>query len=140
MMNIFKDIFSKTGSRDTDLIKDISNYVSHRYDLLKVELLEKGTRIIAMFLSLLVIFICCVAVVLYLSFAMAKWVNMATESSTAGYFVVAGIFLIMLVLAIIYKERLFINPILRKLSEILYDDDLAEDDQDKDGAAGEDNI
>ncbi|MBR0122921.1 MAG: phage holin family protein [Bacteroidales bacterium] len=124
-------VFSRFVDNNGKIAKDVRSYFSQRYDLLKVELLEKSSRILAVLFSMLVILVCALAVLIYLSFAFISWINASLNSTVAGYLIVALLFLVLLLVIIVFNEKLFLNPIIRKLGKILYeekDDDGEEED------------
>ena len=124
-------VFSRFVDNNGKITKDVKSYFSQRYDLLKVELLEKSSRILAVLFSMLVILVSALAVLIYLSFAFISWINASLNSNVAGYLIVALLFLVLLLVVIIFNEKLFLNPIIRKLGKILYeekDDDGEEED------------
>ena len=106
------------------LIAECKAYLSTRYDLLRLSLLEKLSRIFGLVLmalvSILLVFTMLAFVTLALVFVLAQWVPM-----WAACLIMGGVFLLQLILAIVFRKRLFINPVVGALSAILF----AQDDQ-----------
>lgn len=106
------------------LIAECKAYLNTRYDLLRLSLLEKLSRIFGLVLmamvSILLVFTMLAFVALALVFVLAQWVPM-----WAACLIMGGVFLLQLILAVVFRKRLFINPVVGALSAILF----AQDDQ-----------
>ncbi len=117
-MNLFS-LFSKDSPRNARTIQDTKTYLSQRYDLLKLELLEKSSQILSIILSIFIVVVCALAVLLYLSSALINWLTIALNAVWA-YLIVCGIFVIIMVVVFCFKDKLFVNPLIRKFSRVLY--------------------
>lgn len=138
-MDLFS-LFTKKSPRNERTTKDISKYLSQRYDLLKLELLEKSSQILSVVLSMIIVVVCALAVFIYLSNAFVSWLTIALNEGWA-YTIVCAIYIIIVLVVLRYKDQLFVKPLIRKLSRILYDtkcDDIEDaeiiDDQEKGGS------
>ena len=67
-MDIFGK-FSKKSERGEKTWADAKTYFSQRYDLLKLEFLEKSTQLLSVVFSMLIIIVCALVVLIYLSSA-----------------------------------------------------------------------
>ena len=114
--------FFKNDDRNAKLFIDLKKYLAQRYDLLKLELLEKSSRILTVIMSMIVVVVCVLGALIYLSFALIGWLNKLLHSPEVGYLIIAGLFIVIMILVIIYKDRLFLNPLIKKMSNILFDD------------------
>lgn len=117
-MDVFNKIFGKSERNDRT-IQDLKVYLSQRYDLLKLELMEKSTQLLSVILSLLIVVVCALAVLIYLSSALISWLTIALNAGWA-YTIVCGIFLLIIVVILLLKDKLFVKPLIRKFSRILY--------------------
>lgn len=117
-MNLF-DKLTSNSPRNEKTAKDLRTYLSQRYDLLKLELLEKSSQILSVILSMLIVVICAVAVLIYLSSALISWLTIALNAGWA-YTIVCVILIGIILVVLHYKDTLFINPLIRKFSRILY--------------------
>lgn len=138
-MDLFS-LFTKKSPRNERTTKDISKYLSQRYDLLKLELLEKSSQILSVILSMIIVVVCALAVFIYLSNAFVSWLTIALNEGWA-YTIVCAIYIIIVLVVLRYKDQLFVKPLIRKLSRILYDtkrDDIEDaeiiDDTEKGGS------
>lgn len=138
-MDLFS-LFTKKSPRNERTAKDLNKYLSQRYDLLKLELLEKSSQILSVILSMIIVVVCALAVFIYLSNAFVSWLTIALNEGWA-YTIVCAIYIIIVLVVLRYKDQLFVKPLIRKLSRILYDtkrDDIEDaeiiDDQEKGGS------
>ena len=117
-MDIFS-LFSKDSPRNARTIKDVKTYLSQRYDLLKLELLEKSSQLLSVILSMLIVVVCALAVLIYLSSALISWLTLALNAGWA-YTIVCALFVVIILVVLHYKDMLFVKPLIRKFSRILY--------------------
>lgn len=117
-MDFFSRIFGKSERNDRT-IKDMKVYLSQRYDLLKLELMEKSSKLLSVILSMLIVLVCALAVLIYLSSALISWLVQATSAAWA-YIIVCGVFILIIAVVLIFKDKLFVRPLIRKFSRILY--------------------
>lgn len=118
-MDLFS-LFTKKSPRNERTAKDLNKYLSQRYDLLKLELLEKSSQILSVILSMIIVVVCALAVFIYLSNAFVSWLTIALNEGWA-YTIVCAIYIIIVLVVLRYKDQLFVKPLIRKLSRILYD-------------------
>lgn len=115
----FFNLFSKDSPRNEKTIKDAKTYLSQRYDLLKLELLEKSSQLLSVILSMVIVVVCALAVLIYLSSALISWLTIALNAGWA-YTIVCVVLAIIIVVVLKTKDKLFVKPLIRKFSRILY--------------------
>lgn len=101
------------------LIEDIRSYLSRRYDLFLVRLLEKVSIIVGLIITLVVVLFLTSIVVVFggiaLAYVLGQWLPM-----WAAYLIIGGVFLLLLVLAVVFRRQWFVNPIVAILSGVLF--------------------
>lgn len=117
-MDLLNKIFGRS-ERNERTIADLKVYLTQRYDLLKLELMEKSSQILSVVLSVLIVLVCALAVLIYLSSALISWLTIALNAGWA-YLIVCGIFILIIIFVLMYKDKLFVKPLIRKFSRILY--------------------
>ena len=117
-MSLLKKLFGKS-ERNERTIEDMKVYLTQRYDLLKLELLGKSSQILSVVLSILIVVVCALTVLIYLSSALISWLTIALNAGWA-YTIVCGIFILISVFVFMMKDKLFVKPLIRKFSRILY--------------------
>ena len=105
--------------------KDTKTYFSQRYDLLKLEFLEKSTQLLSVIFSMLIVIVCALVVLIYLSSAVIHWLTLALNAAWA-YTILCALFVGIIVFVLSKKDVLFVKPLIRKFSRIMYPDDVEE--------------
>ena len=109
------------------LLADTRAYLNTQYDLLRLGLLEKLSKIIGLILFALVVILLLFAVMgfgaITLAFVLAQWLPL-----WASFLIIGGFFLLQLILAVIFRKQWFINPIVATLSGILFSHDATPSD------------
>ena len=110
---------------------DIKQFASTKFDLLKIDFLEKAARIVGLILFALAIILLLFAVIsfgcLALIFAIGQTLPM-----WASTLIVVGLWLLIMTGAIVFRNQLFIYPILAAISSILFEPKYKQPQQSKD--------
>ena len=123
-MDIF-DKFTRKSERGEKTWKDTKTYFSQRYDLLKLEFLEKSSQLLSVIFSMLVVIVCALVVLIYLSSAVIHWLTLALNAAWA-YTILCVLFVGIIVFVLAKKDVLFVKPLIRKFSRIMYPEDVEE--------------
>ena len=117
--------FTKKSERGEKTWKDTKTYLSQRYDLLKLEFLEKSTQLLSVIFSMLIIIVCALVLAIYLSSAIIHWISLALNPTWA-YTIICLLFVGIIVFVFSKKDVLFVKPLIRKFSRIMYPDEVEE--------------
>lgn len=113
------DLSAMDSSQYSKLLGDAQGFLSKRYDLFLLRLLEKASIIIGLIITLVVVLFLCALVVLFAGIAMAyvlgQWLPM-----WAAFLIIGGLFVLLLVPAVIFRRQWFVNPIVAILSSVLF--------------------
>ena len=123
-MDIFGK-FTRKSERSEKTWKDAKTYFSQRYDLLKLEFLEKSTQLLSVIFSMLIVIVCALVVLIYLSSAVIHWLTLVLNAAWA-YTILCILFVGIIVFVLAKKDVLFVKPLIRKFSRIMYPDDVEE--------------
>lgn len=104
------------------LLDETKEYVRLRYKLLKLDLLEKSSRIIALLIVILVAIVLAIGALTYFSLAIIHALEDLLGGLTLGYCIFGGLFVLLALIMFIFKDKLIINPLIKQLSEILFKD------------------
>ena len=104
------------------IIEEVKSYANMRFDLIRLELLEKLSKIISLVLLVVVCILVSVIIFTYLSVLLLLWLNEAFSSMIPGVCIVAGIYATVLAIIVIFKKQIFLNPIVGALSKIIFSD------------------
>lgn len=109
-------------ARYQKMVDDGRSYLHTRYDLLRLSVLEKLSRVTGLLLLALVVVLLLFAVLAFgalaLVYVLAQWVPI-----WGAYLIIGALFLLLLVLAFVFRRQWFINPVVGALSAILFSED-----------------
>ena len=117
--------FTRRSERSAKTWKDTKTYFSQRYDLVKLEFLEKSTQLLSVIFSMLIVIVCALVVLIYLSSAVIHWLTLALGAAWA-YTILCVLFVGIIVFVLAKKDVLFVKPLIRKFSRIMYPDEVEE--------------
>ena len=117
--------FTKKSERSEKTWADTKTYFSQRYDLLKLEFLEKSSQLLSVIFSMLIVIVCALVVLIYLSSAIIHWITLALNAAWA-YTIICMVFVGIIVFVLSKKDILFVKPLIRKFSRIMYKDEVEE--------------
>ncbi len=80
-----------------NLLEKISDYLRVRGEKLKLDIITQVSRILAQFMVLASIALIFLFIVVFLSLALSAYLNEVLVSAHAGYLIVAGIYLLILI-------------------------------------------
>ena len=98
---------------------DIKQYALTQFDLFKVGFLEKAAKIVGLILFALVLVLLLFAVISFGCLALIFALGQALPMWASALIVVA-LWLLIMIGAIVFREKLFINPMLAAISAILF--------------------
>ncbi len=104
------------------LWEEAKKYLQLRFDLLRVELLEKLALICGLLLTVIVSLIIGIILFTYLSILLLLWLKTLVGLIPA-LLIIAGIHAILLILVIVCRKTWFLNPLIRSFSKILFSGD-----------------
>ena len=99
---------------------DIKQFASTKFDLLKVDFLEKAARIVGLILFALVLVLLLFAVISFGCMALIFAIGQALPM-WASTLIVVALWLLIMIGAIAFRQQLFINPMLAAISSILFE-------------------
>ena len=114
------------------LIDDSKAYLKTRYDLLRLELLDKLSLILGLLVLIIVALFILLSAVAYFSVALVGWMSTCMSVSVACC-ILGGVLLLLLLVLYLMRRKLFIDPFIRILGRWLFAPD------DKDGEPEENN-
>ncbi|MFD0795098.1 phage holin family protein [Mucilaginibacter litoreus] len=100
------------------IIDQLKEYAETRFKLIKYEVIERGTSIVADIITDIIIVICGVLAFLFASFTLALWLGDVLNSYWKGFGCVTAFYLLIAIVIAVAKrgfERPIINMMIRKL-------------------------
>ncbi len=101
------------------LLEDAKQYLNSRYDLLRLELLEKLSRILGLVILALVVVLLVFGALAFFGMALIFLLSKVVPL-TVSCCILGAVFLLLILLAYLLRERLFINPVVKSLAKILF--------------------
>jgi cytochrome c biogenesis protein CcdA len=87
------------------MLKRIEEYISTRLLLVKVEAVEKLTDALSVVFKRIILFIIAGLVFFFASIAAALWIGDIYNSYTIGFFAIAGVYLLILIIMFIFRKQ-----------------------------------
>ncbi|HTE24556.1 hypothetical protein [Flavitalea sp.] len=98
--------------RADDLLEHAGDYIETYYKLGLLKVTEKSTAVGSSIIAALLLTIFSILFVLFIGLGLALWIGGMLESIIAGYFIVAGIYLLIIVCVLMMRKKT-IDPFLR---------------------------
>ncbi|NLO70711.1 MAG: phage holin family protein [Porphyromonadaceae bacterium] len=115
------------------LFFDIKDYAELQLDYLQVGAVEKLTKLISKLTILFLSIIFAMSILFYLLFSLAHALA-PSLGFIASYAIIAGVFFILLLVLLLFRKSLVINPILKVMVDVFYDENKERKENDEDNA------
>lgn len=114
--------YSEVKDTDTsdNLADNVMDFLETYYKLTLVNVTDKLSGVASSVVAFMAIFFIGIFVILFIGLALGTWLGQLLNSTIAGYFLVAGLFLLMMLLIWAFRKKLttgFRNFIIRKVYE-----------------------
>ncbi len=109
-------------SKYAKTLEDLKEYINLRYDLLRLSLLEKLSKVISMLLIIIVSIMLAMMILIHFSFALVYKLSEIWDSKIYAFLCVGGIYLLIGIILYIFRKNIFVNPLVKQLSGILFDE------------------
>ncbi len=105
-----------------DLFSSIKCYIDLRIDEIKLALAENLAKIFSRIIFFFLLFILVGVVLGIAAAALSSWFTVLVGNRTAGLLITAGIFLLLILVLFLFKDRFLINSPLRMFLRMFFDD------------------
>jgi hypothetical protein len=105
-----KELKSKAGV----LSESVTEYIQTYYKLSIIKITDKATGIAASVMSSLAVFFLGIFVLLFSGIALGIWLGEIVNSNALGYLLVAGIYLLIIIILVSLRKRI-VFPMIRNL-------------------------
>lgn len=112
-----EDLKEKAGH----LTESVTDYLQTYYKLKVLNVADKATSITASTLASLVAVFFGIFVLLFSGIALGIWLGQLLENPALGYLIVAGIFLILIILLVAFRKKIVFPMIRNSLINKLYE-------------------
>lgn len=108
------------------IIEHLTGLIEAKLELVKLELKEEVARTGARIIAGVVFSFLLVMIVIFMSLAMATFINQLLGNSYAGYFIVTGFYILVMVLLIAFKVHIWLQL---KIEAMLIDTEEIDDNE-----------
>ena len=102
------------------LVNNVKDYADLQLQLLKLNIVEKTSQILSLLIVIIAGTILLMAAFVYFSMMFVLWMKTLTGSLTYGFLIIAAFFLLLFILFVLLRKKMIINPIIKKMSSILF--------------------
>ena len=111
------------------IFKKIKKYLELRYNIARLDIIEKTIIVVSFILVILIIIILSSVILLILSFALANYLGKLWNDLSLAFLAVAGLDMLLLLIFIIFRDRLVLEPLSKKLINNLVKQHRKEEDE-----------
>jgi uncharacterized membrane protein YqjE len=109
---------------------DVSRkYIDAHIDLIKLTLLEKISKVVSLIISSTLILLVASICLLFVSLSAAIFIGHRLNCLEAGFMIIAGFYFVLIIVFWQLRDKLVINPVVRRLKDILFPDNETEEDE-----------
>ena len=95
-------------------------YVDTTLTYYKLLIIKNVTKFISDIVTLLLILFFSLLILVFLSIALAFYLRQVFNSTPLGFLSVAGLYLLLLLIIVIFKSKIIDRPLLKKCSELFF--------------------
>lgn len=106
----------------TDLADSIRRYLEIRLSIAKLEVMEKSARILSLIIAAVFLLTLFMLFLLFASLSAAHYLGELLQDNALGYICVAGFYLFIGIILMIFRRRLFVKTVIKHLSEIFFEE------------------
>ncbi|MEI6455854.1 MAG: phage holin family protein [bacterium] len=112
----------KISDNFSELTENVKKYINLRIDLVKLILTEKLARMAMVFLLINILFIVSMFLLLFLSFGFIYWYGEMVGPMWEGALIVAGVYLLIGVIILVFRVQIIMNPLIQQISKVLMEE------------------
>lgn len=101
------------------LIELVKRHIELRTEFVKVDVVHKLVRLSAALVTFVIALILIILILFYLSFAFVNWIAPIVGGQGVAYAIVAGIFLILLIIILAKRKDWIEKPLVKIMADIL---------------------
>jgi uncharacterized membrane protein YqjE len=117
------EIIDNQGERVERLSDHLIEYLDTRWDLIVLSLAKKTSNVVSGLASSLILGVFGLLVLLFLSIGLAVYLGSLFGNQAAGFFAVAGVYALLLVIALLLARNMIRSRIATTVIELINNDD-----------------
>lgn len=119
--------FFNLTSHIDELNDNIRAYIKSMLEYYRLRVFKKAVQGSSLLIKLLIIGSIFLLFLGFLSIGVAIWIGNALGALSTGFFIIAGVYLIVFFIFLIFRKKLIDNPILRRVSKLIFSEDQFKD-------------
>jgi hypothetical protein len=123
-----KDDFNKNLKSTIDNVRE---YIDMKIELYSLIMIERISKMLSKFLMAIIFVFFLFFFLLFISLGFINWFNEVTGTSLIGYVIAAFFYLILGLIIYSMSKKLFLNPMLKGFTEVLFEEEDKLDDDKK---------
>ncbi len=100
--------------------EDFQNYLDARFDMMRLNLAENFSKMISGFIIKTVVLVILMFAMLFISLAVANWLNSTLDYPGIGFIIVAGFYLLFIFIFWLLRHKLIERPIIQTMIEVFF--------------------
>jgi len=100
--------------------EDFQNYLDAKFDMMRLNLAENFSKMISGFIIKTVVLVIFMFAMLFISLAVANWLNSMLDYPGIGFIIVAGFYLLFIFVFWLLRHKLIEKPIIQTMIEIFF--------------------
>ena len=104
-------------------IEEVKDYIKVEVDILKINLLEKISKLMTFFIGIVLAAIMATVAIAYFSVMLFNLFNQMTDSVFWATIIMIVLFIALSIMIIAFSERLFLNFFIKKVYKLLFQSD-----------------
>lgn len=98
--------------KDKKLLDQLKEYVTTRLELFRIDFIEKSSAVISTLITGLIISVFSLFILIFSSIGLALFLGTLVSSTSGGFFIVAGIFLLIVIILALGRKVFFETPLI----------------------------
>ena len=117
------EIIDNQGERIERLSDHLIQYLDTRWDLIVLNLAKKTSSVVSGLATAAILGVFGVFVLIFLSVGLAVWLGQVFDNQAAGFFAVAGLYALLLILTVVLVRNLIRTKIATNVIELINNDE-----------------
>ena len=114
------------------MAKDVKEYANLQIQLFKLNTVEKLSQILSLLVVIIAGAILLMAAFVFFSMVFVLWMKGLTGSMMTGFLILGAFFVLLFIIFFLLRKKLMINPLIKKLSSVLFKDSESVGEEDND--------
>jgi len=113
------------------IFKTIKTYLETKYTIARLDVTEKIILVIGLLLQIIIVLMLLSVILFFLSLALANFLGNYWNDTSLGFLTVTGLYILILLIFIIFRKPILINPLNKTLIRLLLNQHKEETDEEE---------